>query len=161
MAVVPVYNMITVPDSDVYLQTDVYQTMTGRKPVEDEKVTVIVAKKAAARGDLESGMFYPVGVTGQIREVSEQGYLVIHLSQRVNLDEIYVYPNHSIELTISRRDDVADLDPQEAALRLNAVKEALLSFSRNFEWGEMMRRFIAIPLTGYCWRSQRRKNWFF
>ncbi|MBQ9347248.1 MAG: endopeptidase La [Oscillibacter sp.] len=143
MAVVPVYNMITVPDSDVYLQTDVYQNMTGRKPVEDEKVTVIVAKKAAARGELESGIFYPVGVSGQIREVSEQGYLVIHLTQRVNLDEIYVYPDHSIELTISRRADVEDLDAQEAALRLNAVKEALLSFSRNFEWGEMMRRFIA------------------
>ena len=142
MAVVPVYNMITVPDSDIYLQTDVYQNMTGRKPVENEKVTVIVAKKEAARGELESGSFYPIGVSGHIREVNAQGYLVIHLAQRVNLDEIYVYPDKSIELTISRRADVEDLDAEDAALRVAAVKEALLSFSRNFEWGEMMRRFV-------------------
>ena len=35
-----------------------------------------------------------------------------------------------------------DLDAEDAALRVAAVKEALLSFSRNFEWGEMMRRFV-------------------
>jgi hypothetical protein len=48
MAVVPVYNMITVPDSSLYMQTEVYRTMTGRAPVENEKVTVIVAKKRSA-----------------------------------------------------------------------------------------------------------------
>ena len=143
MAVVPVYNMVTVPDSKLYLQTDVYQSMTGRAPVKSEKVTVIVARQEAARRELDSDSFYPIGISGQILEVSPQGYLVIRLTQRVNLDEVYVYPDKTIELTVSRRADVEDLDPEEAAQRLTAVKEALLSFSRDFEWNEMLRRFAA------------------
>ena len=98
MAVVPVYNMITVPDSNLYMQTEVYRAMTGRAPVENEKVTVIVAKNEAPRRELESDSFYPIGVSGQIREINEQGYLVIRLVQRVNLDEVYVFPDKSIEL---------------------------------------------------------------
>ena len=132
MAVVPVYNMITVPDSNLYLQSDQYKGMTGRAPVENEKVTVIVARQEAARRELESGSFYPIGVSGYIREVSEQGYLVIRLEQRVNLDEAYVYPDKTIELTVSRRGDTEDLDPKEAAERLAALKEELLRFSRSF-----------------------------
>ena len=143
MAVVPVYNMITVPDSNLYMQTEVYRAMTGRAPVENEKVTVIVAKNEAPRRELESDSFYPIGVSGQIREINEQGYLVIRLVQRVNLDEVYVFPDKSIELTVSRRADMEDLDSADAAARLTAIKEELLSFSRGFEWGEVMRGFIA------------------
>ena len=143
MAVVPVYNMITVPDSDLYLQTEVYRAMTGRAPVENEKVTVIVAKKEAPRRELESDSFFPIGVSGAIREVNEQGYLVIRLKARVNLDEVYVFPDKTIELTVSRRTDVEDLDPADAAERLTAIKEELLAFSRGFEWGEALRSFVA------------------
>ena len=143
MAVVPVYNMITVPDSNIFLQVDVYKSMTGRAPVEDEKVTVIVAKKEAAKRELESDSFYPIGVSGYIREVNEQGFLVIHLEQRVNLDEAYVYPDKTIELTVSRRGDVEDMDPEEEARRVAAVKETLLSFSKGFEWGQVLRGFAA------------------
>lgn len=143
MAVVPVYNMITVPHSHIYLQTNVYQAMTGRVPTENERVTVIVAKKEYGRRELNGDSFYPVGVSGAIREVNDQGYLVIHLGQRVNLDEVYVYPDKTIELTVSRRAEVEDLDPQEAVQRLTAVKEALLSLSREFEWGKVFRGFVA------------------
>ena len=143
MAVVPVYNMITVPHSHIYLQTNVYQAMTGRVPTENERVTVIVAKKEYGRRELNGDSFYPVGVSGAIREVNDQGYLVIHLGQRVNLDEVYVYPDKTIELTVSRRAEVEDLDPQEAEQRLTAVKEALLSLSREFEWGKVFRGFVA------------------
>ena len=143
MAVVPVYNMITVPHSHIYLQTNVYQAMTGRVPTENERVTVIVAKKEYGRRELNGDSFYPVGVSGAIREVNDQGYLVIHLGQRVNLDEVYVYPDKTIELTVSRRAEIEDLDPQEAEQRLTAVKEALLSLSREFEWGKVFRGFVA------------------
>ena len=103
MAVVPVYRMITLPDSNIYLQTDLYKNMTGRSPIEGEKVTIIISKKETARKDLGSESFYPIGVSGRIIEISDQGYVLVHLSTRVNLDEIYFYPDNTIELTVSRR----------------------------------------------------------
>ena len=142
MAVVPVYRMITVPDSNIYLQTDLYKNMTGRSPIEGEKVTVIISKKETARKDLGSESFYPIGVSGRIIEVNEQGYVLVHLSTRVNLDEIYFYPDNTIELTVSRREEVYDLDEQDAMSRLAAIKHELSTFAKGFEWGEALRGFI-------------------
>lgn len=142
MAVVPVYRMITLPDSNIYLQTDLYKNMTGRSPIEGEKVTVIISKEETARKDLGSESFYPIGVSGRIIEISDQGYILVHLSSRVNLDEIYFYPDNTIELTVSRREEINDLDEQEAIAKLAAIKHELSSFSKGFEWGEALRNYI-------------------
>ena len=144
MAVLPVYNMITVPDSRLYFRTDQYQRMTGRAPAAGEKVTVIVAKKELPRTKISGDSFYPIGVSGAIEEINEQGYLVIHLTHRVELDEVYVYPDKTIELTVSRRMDTMDLDETDAARRVTAVKDALLEFSRDQQWGPVLRQFVAV-----------------
>ena len=144
MAVLPVYNMITVPDSRLYFRTDQYQRMTGRAPAAEEKVTVIVAKKELPRTKISGDSFYPIGVSGAIEEINEQGYLVIHLTHRVDLDEVYVYPDKTIELTVSRRMDTMDLDEADAARRVTAVKDALLEFSRDQQWGPVLRQFVAV-----------------
>ena len=144
MAVLPVYNMITVPDSRLYFRTDQYQRMTGRAPAAGEKVTVIVAKKELPRTKISGDSFYPIGVSGAIEEINEQGYLVIHLTHRVDLDEVYVYPDKTIELTVSRRMDTMDLDEADAARRVTAVKDALLEFSRDQQWGPVLRQFVAV-----------------
>ena len=143
MAVLPVYNMITVPDSKLYFRTDQYQRMTGRAPVPGEKVTVIVAKKELPRTEITGESFYPIGVSGAIREVNDQGFLVIGLSHRVDLDEVYVYPDKTIELTVSRRPDIQDLDLAEADRRVTAVKDALLEFSKDQQWGAVLRQFVS------------------
>ena len=44
MAVLPVYNMITVPESNLYLRTEMYQKMTGKTPAVNEKITIIIQK---------------------------------------------------------------------------------------------------------------------
>ena len=144
MAVLPVYNMITVPDSRLYFRTDQYQRMTGRAPAAGEKVTVIVAKKELPRTKISGDSFYPIGVSGAIEEINEQGYLVIHLTHRVDLDEVYVYPDKTIELTVSRRMDTMDLDEGDAARRVTAVKDALLEFSKDQQWGPVLRQFVAV-----------------
>ncbi|MBQ9268311.1 MAG: endopeptidase La [Oscillospiraceae bacterium] len=144
MAVLPVYNMITVPDSRLYFRTDQYQRMTGRAPAAGEKVTVIVAKQELPRTEIIGDSFYPIGVSGSIEEINEQGYLVIHLTHRVELDEVYVYPDKTIELTVSRRPDTMDLDETDAARRVTAVKDALLEYSRDQQWGPVLRQFVVV-----------------
>lgn len=143
MTVLPVYNMITVPDSSIYIKTDTYKKMTGRIPEKNEKVTVIIAKEQIARKDIDNESFYPVGISGLITEVSDQGFLVVRLNQRVNLDEIYVYRDKTIELTVSRRHDTGEVPPAEAQARVKDVKEEMLIFSENQQWGQLMRAYIA------------------
>ena len=143
MTVLPVYNMVTVPDSSIYIKTDNYKRMTGKNPEKDEKVTIIVAKRQIKRKDIDNDSFYPVGISGVITEVSQQDYLVIRLFQRVNLDEVYVYRDKTIELSLSRRHDSGHLAEAEAERRLKDVKEQMLIFSENYQWSQMMRAYIA------------------
>lgn len=143
MTVLPVYNMVTVPDSSIYIKTDTYKRMTGKIPEKNEKVTVIIAKNPIKRKDIENDSFYSVGISGVISEVSQQDYLVIRLSQRVNLDEIYVYRDKTIELSLSRRHDSGHLAEAEAERRLKDVKEQMLIFSEDYQWSQMMRAYVA------------------
>lgn len=143
MTVLPVYNMITVPDSRIYVKTELYRTMTGKEPAVDEKIAVIVAKRELLKEEIEDTSFYPVGISGVITEVSDQGFLVIRLSQRLNLDEVFVYRDKTVELTISRRQEIADLDQEEADQRVKKLKQELLRFSSDYQWGQILRGYMS------------------
>ena len=43
MAVLPVYNTLVVPDANIYFRTDYYKSMTGRNPVQGDRVILLEA----------------------------------------------------------------------------------------------------------------------
>ncbi|MBR2258248.1 MAG: endopeptidase La [Blautia sp.] len=143
MAVLPVYNTILVPEASAYVKTDYYRSMTGKLPSVQEKVILILAKEELSREELTADSFYPIGITGNITEVSKDGYLVIHLKNRINLEEIVVFHDHSIDLSISRRKDIEDLDEETSASRLNTLKARLAKASEQFRWGQMIRMYLS------------------
>ena len=143
MPVLPIYNTIAVPDASVYFKTDYYRAMTGKSPVQDAKVILAVTRQELRRGDLSEDSFYRIGITGAISEINDSGYLVIRLGSRVNIDELSVYPDKTVDLEITRRPDIDDLDREDAERRLLAVKEAILEFSRQFQWGPVLRGYAA------------------
>ncbi len=143
MAVLPIYNTITVPDSNIYLKTDYYQRMTGKVPAVDDRVTIVILKEELQRMELDSDSFYPVGISGSIIEVNENGYIVIHLKSRINLKEVTVFPNHSIDISIEKRADIDDLDKEDAEKRLMTLKSEIVRFSDNYQMGAIIRGYAA------------------
>ena len=143
MAVFPVYNILIAPDASVYFKTDYYRRVTGKAPVQDERVILIVAKEDQEREDFTSDSFYPIGLSGTIAEISSSGYIMIRTKNRVNIDDLAVYRDHTIDLSVSRRKDIEDLDTEEAARKLRSMKNAIQEFSQNFRWGEAARSYIA------------------
>ena len=53
MTVVPVYNAVVVPDSNIFFAIDAYKKMTGRAPFEGEKVILMVLHADDSREDLK------------------------------------------------------------------------------------------------------------
>ena len=104
---------------------------------------LIVAKEDQKREDFEADSFYPIGLKATITEVSPNGYLLLRTGNRVNLDDVAVYRDHTIDLSLSRRSDIDDLDPEEARKKLRAVKAAMLQFAEGFQWGQAARGFVA------------------
>ena len=141
MTILPVYNMLAVPGVYEVFQTEYYRSMTGRNPVEGENLTIIFAKQETERSEITKDSFYPIGIVGRITEINREGYVVAKLSDRVNLDDIYIDPDHTISVTVSKRYDVEDLDEDNVRLRLDAVRAAIVRFSQEFQWGSMLRSY--------------------
>ena len=90
MAALPIYNILAVPDSNVYIQTAYYQNMTGRSPVREEKVYLIYLKEEQAREDLTNDSFRKIGLAGVITDVNDDGYIVIRIKNRINVNSVVV-----------------------------------------------------------------------
>ena len=143
MAVLPIYNTFVVPDVNVYLKTDYYRSMTGKNPSVDERVILIVSREEISREDFHDDGFYPIGLMGNITEINANGYIVIRTKDRVNLDEVVVFRDHSIDLSISRRKDIQDLDEESASVRLNVLKTRLGKISDQYKFGPIVRGYLS------------------
>ncbi len=143
MTILPIYNIIALPDSKLWLQNNIYTDFAKKAPVEGERVTLLAQKEEKPRDQLTADNFQPIGVVGNISVVNSSGFTCIELQNRVNIDDIVQLPDKSFSLTISRRPDVDDLDQEDARRRLAEVKERIIEFSKGQEWEGMMRNFAA------------------
>ena len=141
MIVVPVYNKLIVPDAEVYFQTEQFVKSAGRA-VQNEKVVFIVKKENVKREELTEESFYPIGLSGTISEISDQGYMVIRTGGRVNIDDVSIGRNHAIELGISKRNDIDDISSEDAQEKLQKMKKEVKEFASGFQWGAVTAAFV-------------------
>ena len=144
MAVVPVYNILAVPGASIPLSLERFDKMIGRVPVSGERVTLIFMKEDKTREELTADDFYPIGVSGTVVEVGEQGVLVFRSNTRVDLKSVNIYPDHSIDLDVERRPDIEDLDEAVSAERLKQMKRHMLeAYGDNPQFGPMLRGMMS------------------
>lgn len=144
MANLPVYNILAVPDANVYLKNDYYEEMTGKQPAVEERVILMFEKDEYTKDELTEESFYPIGLTGEITEVNDNGYFLVHTRSRVNLDEITIFKDQTIDISISRRPDIEDLEVDEDITeRINAVKALVIDFSGKYQWGPLIRSYAS------------------
>lgn len=144
MAVVPIYNILAVPGASIPLSLERFDKMIGRVPVSGERVTLIFMKEDKTREELTADDFYPIGVSGTVVEVGEQGVLVFRSNTRVDLKSVNIYPDHSIDLDVERRPDIEDLDEAVSAERLKQMKRHMLeAYGDNPQFGPMLRGMMS------------------
>ena len=89
MIVVPVYNKLVVPDADIYFRRDQFRQLAIRA-VTDEKVVILFSREDQKREELTEDSFYPIGVSGTVKEISNEGYIVVRTNGRVNIETVSV-----------------------------------------------------------------------
>ena len=142
MIVVPVYKKLVTPYSDIYFPAEELNTQAGKKPALGEKVVVLYLRENITRDDWEEDSFYPIGVTGVIKEISQYGYVCLKTMNRVNLDIVGINPDRTVSLTLSRHMDVQDLDEMLAFQKLQALQERAIDVSSRFKMGDWYGEFI-------------------
>ena len=143
MIVVPTYNMILSPDAAIFFPLDQLRRNAGAGGVAvGEKVILIVAKENKGYSELTENDFYPIGVSGSITELNQQGYAVIRTQYRVNLEDVRIYPDHTMKLMTSRRAEDDDLDSAAGQEKLRALLREMHSFAEGLPWAQTAEFFI-------------------
>ena len=142
MTIIPVYNRVITPHSDVFFQTDHFRKITGKSPEKEEQVIFLFLKDNETWDKYEQDSFYPIGVSGVITEVNPNGFLVVKTADRINISSLIVKGKFKMELAISKREDIEDLEPQEEQKKFDEMRQAILDFVDGFQWGAIARGFI-------------------
>ena len=143
MIVVPVYNIILAPDANTYFGMDQIRRSAGDKGMTvGEKVVLVVAKRNENYSEMTPESFYPVGMAGTITEINNKGYVLIHTQYRVNIENIEISPDRTIQLSISRRNDIEDMSAAVEKEKLDDLLDEMRKFSAGFDWGEAVEYWI-------------------
>ncbi len=143
MLIIPVNNMTLAPNALIYVSLDQLKKNAGGKGFSlHEKLVLIAQKDGVEEGKYTEESFYPIGVLGTIEDIHPQGYAVIRTQYRVNLDMIALNPDGTIDLTISRRSDIEDLEPSLEQEKLADLKKEMRGFSEGLQWAEAADQII-------------------
>ena len=136
MMIVPVYNQVILPDSNIFFPLNRIKATGAPVPGANEKVMFLFQKKPEQRFSEDS--FWPIGVVGYVSDTSVQGIIIIRTVQRVNVENVFVRADHSLSVNISRRPDINDLDPGEEKMNLEEAKESLKKILASYQWGNYL-----------------------
>ena len=142
MVVIPIYNLLLVPDANIYLKADQYRHLARRYAEVNDRVVLLSCKKEQHRKDMTEDSFFPIGVTGFVNEVNPEGYVVIRTTGRVNLDIVGLNPDHTIELTVSRCEEIEDLEDGVEQAHFERLKANLKENWEGFEWGQQAMGYL-------------------
>ncbi|MCR4891711.1 MAG: endopeptidase La [Lachnospiraceae bacterium] len=143
MIAIPVYNMLIAPNSSIFLGTQQFKNLAERDPEEDERVIFLFLKDEGGKEQMTPESFYPIGVSGVIREINEDNYVLVRTNERVHIDEIHIGLRQKIELSSTVITDINDINPDEEKKRLDKMKSALIEFTARFQWGAVVRNYIS------------------
>ena len=129
--------MILAPDANIYFNINQVRRNAGDKGLAvGERVVLIVARDNESYRDLTPERFYPIGISGEIKEINSQGYVVIHTSYRVDVDNIEIGTDDTIRLTMTRRSDIDDMSRSVEKEKLDGMLGEMRRFASGFEWAD-------------------------
>ena len=95
-------------------------------------MVLIVARDNESYRDLTPESFYPIGISGEIKEINHQGYVVIHTGYRVDVDNVEIGADESIRLTMTRRNDIDDMSRSVEKEQLDGMLAEMRRFASGF-----------------------------
>ena len=143
MIVVPLYDMIILPDANILLTSEQIKRFSSDSGVAlNEKIILIVAKSEDDIVSLSQDGFYPIGISASVADINHKGYVNLRMEYRVNIENIIFKDGKIDDLVISRRNDIDDLPLEREREKLSELKKEMLKFSSGYEFADAARVMI-------------------
>jgi len=135
MLVIPIYNILALPNAEVYLPIDSIKNFKLKEDTDliGEKVIFIIAKTKKSDSPKATD-FYKLGVAGEVVEVNQSGYILIKTTKRLHIDKIRLTKTN-IEVYATEKPEIYDITEEEEKNKLKKLKSELISYYSNFNWG--------------------------
>ena len=141
MTVIPVFEKLIAPNADIYFRRDQFRYLAGSAEVGDP-VILLVSREDQTKAERTEDSFYPIGLSGTVREISGEGYAVVRSGGRVNIESVQINRDYSVSVLTSRREDREDLDDYTAGEKLLQAKKAVKEFAQGYQWGAAANAFV-------------------
>ena len=134
--------MLLLPEANLYFQLNELRKISGSKTIAlNEKTIVILAREKLDLKNLTEDSFFPIGVVGYVSDIRE-GLVTVSLQYRVDLENVFINPDHTIKLGITRRNEIDDLGPDEAREKLKDLIAEMKKYASGFDWGKAAEIYI-------------------
>ena len=141
MITIPAYNMVILPDISLTFKKDFFDESTAARLHEGDSVLFLFQKKEKSRRSLTAEDFYPIGLSARVESIDDDGDITIQTQDRMDIENIQISDREIFAAAVIRP-ETDDVDPQDKADRLAAVKARLFEFLTKFPWGLMARGYV-------------------
>ena len=141
MFTMPVYDMMLLPGVTFYFKKDIFQQLGNQDAKAGDDVLFLMQRTDKDRKDLTPEDFYPVGVSGKLDSVDNEGNIRIRTVARVDLSDLEMAED-GILANASLRPDTEDITPEEEKAIFDRVKNVLLNYISQFQWGVLARNYV-------------------
>ncbi len=141
MITIPVHDLLLLPGVMFYFKKDMFPDRRITAEDVGEDILFMMLKEEKKTSELQPEDFYPIGVSGKIDAIDDEGNVRVQARERVELSDIEVTPE-GLTADASICADVDDLQEEEEKEHFGKIKEDLLNFAKEFSWGMWARGMI-------------------
>ena len=141
MITIPVHDLLLLPGVMFYFKKDMFPDRRITAEDVGEDILFMMLKEEKKASELQLDDFYPIGVSGKIEGIDDEGNVRVQAKERVELSDIEITPE-GVAADASICAEIDDLPEQEEKEHFGKVKEDLLNFAKEFSWGMWARGMI-------------------
>lgn len=141
MMTMPIYDMIMLPGITFYFKSEIFERMGYTQVDAGEDILFIMIKSDKEQNMLTEEDFYPIGISGRIESVDEEGNYRIHTGDRVDFSDFEI-EGTTIQATASVRPEIEDITPEEERQSYERIQRMLINYVKNFQWGALARNYF-------------------
>ena len=141
MILIPLYDTVLLPDVSFIFRKEIIDSWNIDELSVGDEIHFAFFKEDKP-GFIESpDDIYPIVVSARIESIDSEGGIRIRTIDRLNISNIII-DDDEITADLTVRPDIEDISPKERDERFEKVKNALLNFVQDFQWGLFARGLI-------------------
>lgn len=142
MIIRPVFNILLLPDITYFFKRDFFPGAAADQIEVGTDILFPFLKNEVDETTVTIDDIYPVGMSARVESIGDDDSIQIRTLERVSLDDIELDENGQITATASIRSEVDDLPLEEEKQTFTNLRNSLLKFVQNYQWGIWARSYI-------------------